>query len=67
MILNDSISKENFNQTVIERWDSEDSLQKIWIANSMIGVVGIILNSLVLFIFFQERTKLVTSVNAMIM
>ena len=65
-MINVSILQENLNQTVIERWD-DHSLQKILIANSIIGLLGIILNSLVLFIFFKERTKLVTSVNAMIM
>ena len=43
------------------------SLQSIWITNSIISVFGIILNSLVLLIFFKERNQLVTSVNAMIM
>ncbi len=52
---------------ILTKKSLNDGIQKIWIANSMIGVVGIILNSLVLFIFFQERNKLVTSVNAMIM
>ena len=61
-----SLSQQNFNHTNIEPRD-DHSFQKIWIANSVIGVFGIILNSLVLLIFFQERTKLVTSVNAMIM
>ena len=65
-MINVSILQENLNQTVIERWD-DHSLKKICIANSIIGMLGIILNSLVLFIFFKERTKLVTSVNAMIM
>ena len=62
-MLNVSFLQENSKQTNIERRDD----QKIWIANSIIGMLGIIFNSSVLFIFFKERTKLVTSVNAMIM
>ena len=66
MMLKCTLSLTNYNQTHSEPKDDR-SLQKIWIANSIIGVFGIVLNSLVLLIFFQERTKLVTSVNAMIM
>ena len=47
--------------------DHDHPIQKAWIINSVIGVCGIILNSLVIVVFIQERDKLVTSVNAMIM
>ena len=46
---------------------SEHPLHKGWLCCTPIGVVGVILNSLVLFIFIKERSSLVTSVNTMIM
>ena len=66
IMLKSTLSLTNDNQTDSEPRD-DNSLQKIWIANSIIVVFGVVLNSLVLLIFFQERSKLVTSVNAMIM
>ena len=57
---------ENSNQTDIKQ-RNDHPLHMIWIANSIIGAFGILFNGLVIWIFFQERTKLVTSVNAMIM
>ena len=61
-----SICHEGINQTYIEP-RNDYPLKRIWIANSVVGVFGIILNSFVLSAFFQDRHKLVTSVNAMIM
>ena len=46
---------------------SDHPLHKGWICSSIISAVGVTLNSLVFFIFFQERNSFITSVNAMIM
>ena len=46
---------------------SDHPLHKGWICSSIFSIIGIILNGLVLFIFFQERNSLITSVNVMIM
>ena len=64
LMLGYSICHEDINQTFTE---PRTPLQRIWIANSIVGVFGIILNGYVLLTFFQDRHKLVTSVNAMIM
>ena len=64
LMLGYSICHEDINQTYTE---PRTPLQRIWIANSIVGVFGIILNGYVLLTFFQDRHKLVTSVNAMIM
>ena len=66
LLIRYSICHEDINQTNIGQ-GNDYPLQRIWIANSVVGVFGIILNSLVLLTFFQDRHKLVTSVNAMIM
>ena len=42
-------------------------LHKGWLAHSIIGVVGLFLNSLVIVILFLERNTLVSSINVMIM
>ena len=64
LMLGYSICHDDINQTFTE---PRTPLQRIWIANSIVGVFGIILNGYVLLTFFQDRHKLVTSVNAMIM
>ena len=46
---------------------SEHPLNIGWICSSVISAIGVILNSLVFFIFFKERNSFITSVNAMIM
>ena len=46
---------------------SDHPLHKGWICSSVISAIGVTLNSLVFFIFFQERNSFITSVNAMIM
>ena len=50
-----------------ERQISDHPLHRGWICSSIFSIIGIILNSLVLFIFFQERNSLITAVNVMIM
>ena len=37
----------------------------VWLGQSVMGIVGTILNSSVLYIFYSERQSLLTSVNAM--
>ena len=41
-------------------------LARFWKINSGLGIVGTVLNSFVLYIFYIERHSMVTSVNAMI-
>ena len=67
LLIRYSICHEHINITSIEPIRNDYPLQKIWIANSVVGVFGVILNSFVLLTFFQDRNELVTSVNAMIM
>ena len=42
-------------------------LHKGWLCHSIIGVMGLFLNSLVIVILFLERNTLVSSINVMIM
>ena len=46
---------------------SEHPLYLAWLINSGIGVLGMLLNGLVLFFFYIERRTLISSVNAMIL
>ena len=41
-------------------------LSKLWVLQSLLGVVGLGLNSVVLIIFVSERQTMATSVNSMI-
>ena len=41
-------------------------LSKLWVLQSLLGVVGLGLNSVVLIIFVGERQTMATSVNSMI-
>ena len=49
-----------------EELRSEHKLYYLWPLLSAFGMVGTVLNSYVLFVFYSERHSLVTSVNAMI-
>ena len=49
------------------RLRSEHPLYFYWLINSGIGVIGILLNGLVLFMFIVERRNIVSSVNGMIL
>lgn len=62
-----NLHKLNMFFHAVNKTNIMNPLQSFWMANSFISVLGIICNSLVLWIFFHERKKLVTSVNAMIM
>ena len=42
-------------------------MHKGWLCGTLFGVVGVVLNSLALFIFIKERSSIITSVNTMIM
>ena len=55
------------NITHDDRHISDHPLHKGWIVSSVFSIIGVLLNSLVLFIFFQERNSLITAVNVMIM
>ena len=57
----------NVSVSLTPRAMSEHPLHKAWLCCTPIGVIGFVLNSLVLFIFIKERSSLVTSVNTMIM
>ena len=57
----------NVSVSLTPRAMSEHPLHKGWLCCIPLGVVGVVLNSLVLFIFIKERSSLVTSVNTMIM
>ena len=57
----------NVSVSLTPRPMSEHPLHKGWLCCTPLGVVGFVLNSLVLFIFIKERSSLVTSVNTMIM
>ena len=46
---------------------SQHPLHKGWLCHSLIGIIGIILNSLVIVVLYLERCSLVSSVNVMIM
>ena len=46
---------------------SEHPLYFAWLINSGIGVIGILLNGIVLFMFIIERRNIVSSVNGMIL
>ena len=46
---------------------ADHPLHKGWLCHSIIGVMGIFLNSLVIVILFLERNTLVSSINVMIM
>ena len=46
---------------------SDHPLYFAWLINSGIGVAGILLNGLVLFMFYIERRNIVSSVNGMIL
>ena len=46
---------------------SQHPLHKGWLCHSLIGILGIILNSLVIVVLYLERCSLVSSVNVMIM
>ena len=55
------------NITHHDRHISDHPLHKSWIVSSVFSIIGVLLNSLVLCIFFQERNSLITAVNVMIM
>ena len=42
-------------------------LHKGWLCHSIIGAIGLFLNSLVIVILFLERNSLVSTINVMIM
>ena len=70
IVIKYTLCLQSINKTDNDKMNNHDldhPIQRAWIINSVIGVCGIILNSLVLVVFIQERDKLVTSVNAMIM
>ena len=46
---------------------SQHPLHKGWLCHSVVGILGLILNSLVIVILYLERCSLVSSVNMMIM
>ena len=46
---------------------SQHPLHKGWLCHSVVGILGLILNSLVIVILYLERCSLVSSVNVMIM
>ena len=46
---------------------TEHPLHLGWLCHSVIGVAGVILNSLVILILYLERSSLVSSINVMIM
>ena len=46
---------------------TQHPLHKGWLCHSLIGILGIMLNSLVIVILYLERGSLVSSVNVMIM
>ena len=45
--------------------DYKQKLSYLWLAQSGVGVVGTVLNSFVLWIFWKERQSLNTSINTM--
>ena len=53
--------------TDIDKPLTQHPLHKGWLFHSLIGILGIILNSLVIVILYLERGSLVSSVNVMIM
>ena len=55
------------NSTDIDQPLAQHPLHKGWICQSVIGILGFILNSLVIKILYMERGSLVSSVNVMIM
>ena len=57
----------NVSVSLTTRPLSEHPLHKGWLCGTLFGVVGVVLNSLALFIFIKERSSIVTSVNTMIM
>ena len=46
---------------------AQHPLHKGWLCHSIIGVIGLFLNSLVIVVLFLERNSLVSSINVMIM
>ena len=56
---------ENVSVSLTTRPLSEHPLHKGWLCGTLFGVVGVVLNSLALFIFIKERSSIVTSVNTM--
>ena len=55
------------NSSDIDKPLTQHPLHKGWLCHSLIGILGIILNSLVIVILYLERGSLVSSVNVMIM
>ena len=57
----------NNTSAEIDKPLSQHPLHKGWLCHSLIGILGIILNSLVIVVLYLERCSLVSSVNVMIM
>ena len=48
-----------------EEDDRDNRLVHLWLGQSVMGIMGSVLNSFVLYTFYTERQSLHTSVNAM--
>ena len=57
----------NTSAADIDKPLSQHPLHKGWLCHSVVGILGLILNSLVIVILYLERCSLVSSVNVMIM
>ena len=57
----------NTSAAEIDKPLSQHPLHKGWLCHSVVGILGLILNSLVIVILYLERCSLVSSVNVMIM
>ena len=63
-------SADHGNNSVYEKTSQDGKLEhkftKLWPFQSLVGILGTILNSLVFKLFFNEKGSLATSVNVMI-